>query len=273
MTTVAEFARHWPFRGFERPAPSTNEALVRNIAPFVKTYGDRELGDVDRWAARSWGMKHRGSIRYARVFYADAISVDLVRENPFAGLKISAPPRRQREIPTMDEAMELAEAATEPLASMIRFAAWTGLRVGEQLALTGADIELDGDHGLVTVSLQLDRRGRLRAPKTPASADTCLIPPGALPIPSVEPSERLWVVQHRTLTQWWHDLQRAQGREELFHWHGLRSSCATHFLDLGASPSDVAQQLRHGDNGEMVMRVYGQPDRKIALNRLKDLLG
>jgi integrase len=56
----------------------------------------------------------------------------------------------------------------------------------------------------------------------------------------------------------WSPVRAAFGRPKMA-WYELRHFCATHLLDLGLSPSDVAYQLGHTDNGKLVMETYGHP--------------
>jgi integrase len=53
----------------------------------------------------------------------------------------------------------------------------------------------------------------------------------------------------------------------------LRHFCATHLLELGVSPSDVAVQLGHRDGGALVMSTYGHPAEDSARERLKRAYG
>ena len=48
----------------------------------------------------------------------------------------------------------------------------------------------------------------------------------------------------------------------------LRHFCATHLIELGLSPGDVATQLGHTDGGELVMSTYGHPSIKASLARI-----
>ena len=43
---------------------------------------------------------------------------------------------------------------------------------------------------------------------------------------------------------------------------------ATFLLELGLSPSDVAVQLGHADNGKLVVDTYGHPSERAARARI-----
>ena len=44
---------------------------------------------------------------------------------------------------------------------------------------------------------------------------------------------------------------------------------ATHLLEQGLSPSDVAVQLGHTDQGALVMSTYGHPSEDAARDRIR----
>ena len=70
-----------------------------------------------------------------------------------------------------------------------------------------------------------------------------------------------------------HMLHRVLKRAGLpkVRFHDLRHFHATLLLDRGASCMDVAIQLGHTDNGELVRRTYGHPDSAPALERIASL--
>jgi integrase len=55
--------------------------------------------------------------------------------------------------------------------------------------------------------------------------------------------------------------------------HGLRHFHATLLLDRGVAVMDVAAQLGHSDNGELVRATYGHPDVGAALERVASIAG
>jgi integrase len=75
-----------------------------------------------------------------------------------------------------------------------------------------------------------------------------------------------------TLLYYWRPVRAAFGRPDM-DFYELRHFCATHLLELGVSPSDVAVQLGHRDGGALVMSTYGHPAEDGARERLKRAYG
>ena len=89
-------------------------------------------------------------------------------------------------------------------------------------------------------------------------------------------SDEPWVFTGRTgrrftrptLAHTWHPVRALAGRPEM-DFYELRHFCATYLLERGLSPSDVAVQLGHTDNGALVMSTYGQPSEDAARRRIR----
>jgi hypothetical protein len=79
-------------------------------------------------------------------------------------------------------------------------------------------------------------------------------------------------VSKGTLLYYWRPVRAAFGRPEM-DFYELRHFCATHLLERGVSPSDVAVQLGHRDGGALVMSNYGPPAEDGARERLKRAYG
>lgn len=80
----------------------------------------------------------------------------------------------------------------------------------------------------------------------------------------------------RTGAQWrqpslsthWGPVRDAAGRPDM-DFYELRHYCATRLLELGLRDDEVAVQLGHTDGGELVRRVYGHPNDRRALERVR----
>lgn len=271
--TASEFAIDW-HRNYPRPARQTTTTNGYMVRGFAKDFAGRALNSITRAEAKQWALRNPSAARYVRTMFNDALDDELVDRNPFLNLRLSRPVEPVV-IPETEMVMALIEAAPEPIDSMIRFAAFTGLRLGETLALTIADISADLGGGLVNVERQLDKRGFERPPKT-GHARRVLVPAQALPVPVSEPGERLWRYSRSEHHRHWSGVRKAVGYEG--RWHSLRHHCASWWLDLGAAPIDLAVQLGHFDsrgrpNPTQIHETYGNPDPLIALERLRSLAG
>jgi len=247
---------------------------------MVKTWGEEnagvELGDYTREQAREYGLKYPSRVKFLRAMFNDAIRDGLIKPranlmlmNPFSALRI-AKPRKERYFPSTEEVQALIRAAQEPLRGRIRFSAYTGLRLGEMLAVRPCDL---GD-GRVNVRWQINPSDERVQRKGKIKDYWALIPEQGRISPSWlllshGHAERLWPHPRYLYNKEWNALRKRLKLPENFVWHSLRHHAATWFLDQGASFEDVAIQLGHSDEGTMVREVYGHRDRGKALDRLE----
>lgn len=182
-------------------------------------------------------------------------------------------------VPTVEEINLLVEtakaepldgSATEAFPQAIIFAAYTGVRLGELLALEWVDV--DGDE--LQVTKQRRRDGGTAPPKNNSSG-TILIPAPAIealdaaePVGARRGRDRIFDYSRREHTRVWGRVRDVTAINHL-RWHDLRHFCATWWIDQGASDLDVSIQLRHKDGGELVRRRYGHPSPQKARDRLR----
>lgn len=265
MTGVGEFVERWPAE-FARPDPETNRQRRWMVAGFGREFSDRPLDSLTRAEAYAWAVEHPAAARYVRELYSDAIRVGLVDDNPFWNLRVgSSVGRAYAVIPTLADVAALEKAAPAKIRGMVTFAAYTGLRLGEQLALRRCDV--DGD--VCRVEAQLDRRGERKPLKGGARPRGVLIPEEAsraLRRPR-SASGRLWPISRWQHFRAWDATRKALGVE--FDWHELRHVAATRWVEAGASTRDVAYMLGHRDDTR-VRRLYARHvDEAGALERMR----
>lgn len=266
--TAEHLAAIWPAR-WPRPSDHSNAQHRRMVKPFGEHFAGRELASISREEAREWALKHPTNARYVRTMFFDAMRDGLATTNPFAALRIS-PPRRERYFPSTEEVETLIRAAEEPLRGRIRFSAYTGLRLGEMLAVRPCDFA----DGRVNVRWQINSRDE-RVPRKGKVKDYwALVPEQARISPSWlllshGHAERLWPLPRHAYNKEWRRLRKSLKLPENFVWHSLRHHAATWFLDQGASFEDVAIQLGHDDSGVQVRETYGHMSREKALDRLE----
>jgi integrase len=255
---------------------------------MVRAWGEEnagvELGDYTREQAREYGLKYPARVKFLRAMWNDALRDGLIDgprdlvlgtmsppTNSFAALRI-AKPRKERYFPSTEEVQALIRAAQEPLRGRIRFSAYTGLRLGEMLAVRPEDF--DDEKFRVQVREQINPSNK-RVPRKGKIKDywALVVAPaigGHLGLlEGVAWEERLWPLTRAEHNKEWNALRRAQKLPENFVWHSLRHHAATWFLDQGASFEDVAIQLGHSDEGVQVRDTYGHRDRDKALDRLE----
>jgi integrase len=265
--TADAFAASWA-ENYPRPDDSTNATNRSAIKVFAREFAGLPLDQITRAQAREFATKHPHHARVARTCLNDAMGDDLTASNPFEGLRVRGRSKGRKDVlpPTEDDVARLVEAAYDQgpwLGSMIRFAAYTGVRLGEQLALTYDDI--DGDRCQITRQIKPD--GRVKEPKT-GRTRVIWVPPAAGFGP-VEGADglRIWDLSRGQHFRRWAKVREACGMPDC-DWHQLRHHAATWLMDKGASPEDISIQLGHTDGGILVRKLYGHPDPELALERL-----
>lgn len=296
--TADELANCWASR-WPRPSAQTQRQHKSSVRAWGEENAGVPLEDYTREMAREYGLRFPSRARYLRAMWNDALHDGLIDgprdlvlgtmsppTNPFAALRI-AKPRRERYFPSTEEVQDLIRAAEEPLRGRIRFSAYTGLRLGEMLALTPGDFGDPHDTTVVRSSRvlvwkQLDTNNERVGRKGKLKRYLAIVPEEAWG-PSLRRQmiwaednalgEGLFPLTRAEHNKEWNALRKALKLPENFVWHSLRHHAATWFLDQGASDEDVAIQLGHSDGGAMVREVYGHRDRGKALDRLEAVVG
>lgn len=267
--TCEDFATTWPV-AYPRADIATNRKRASAIKRFADSFAGRRLDSITRAEARAWALRNPHHLRYARELYADALDDEIVERNPFAGLRLSFK-RAELEYPCMEEVETLIEAAAaevdEHFAAMVRFAAFTGLRLGEQLYLR--PFQILENTGRVAVEKQLTEDGREKLPKGEKTR-RALLPEPTYPLSLGDRAMApIWPYSRYAHHRRWDKTRIAAGMPDL-RWHSLRHFNATWLLDLGASYMDVALHL--GNSALEVEKTYGHPDPELALDRLAGLV-
>lgn len=304
--TCDSFAIRWPDdytrakSGRERQR-STREHRRDRVKTFAATFEGRTLRSITRGEARNWARSNPSTVASLRAMYTDAIEDGLADANPFSKLGIEQSRGREDIIVlTKPEVDELAEFARrhygglfgEEVAAIIIWAAYTCMRPGETFAaryswLTGDEYDLRRQFN--------SKLGEETIPKHNSD--------GLIYVP--EPAQRAVLDKPRRLDddlmfrtkrgkQWrapnwhltWDPIRRAFAaslpethhlRERIaadendhLDFYELRHFGASYMLnDLELEPWIIAEQLRHTDGGALVVRLYGHPDRKKAIDRIR----
>jgi integrase len=201
------------------------------------------------------------------------------RINP-ALLDVRAPRYEEREpvFLTAFEVDDLASWSSEP--RLIHFAGFTGLRLGELLALRDTEIDLDEGSALVVRAARKGIEGRTKtrkkrriylcAPARQALREQLLVrrpTPTGLVFPSPR-SDRVWNSDNFRADVFTKAVQRAARkaepgrREELarLDFHDLRHTFASLMVAAGANPLQIAEALGHSD-------TTGRPDPTLVWKR------
>jgi len=250
--------------------PETTAKLRWLLRKAVVSFGDRRLGELRSPAIAAWRMTipagHRFEATQAlRQVLARAVDWGLLDVNP-AKLGVENPQRRYREKRPFDSWAELYALAGRlgpRYGPMVLFAAATGLRPGEWLALEHRDIDREAQVLYVRRAL---RNGRIKTPKTKASLRAVPLQAVALAALDELPpaAECPWLFAsprgghidlHNFRNRVWKPAQQAAGLTPLRRVYDLRHTFATFALRAGISTFDLSRYM--GTSLAMIDRHYG----------------
>ena len=140
---------------------------------------------------------------------------------------------------------------------------WTGMRLGELLALTPKDVDLEKRTISITKSYQrLGRKDVITPPKTPKSKRVITIPEFLAAdikdymdsLYDLQEDDRLFPITKYYLE---HEMQRGikESGVKRIRLHDLRHSHASLLIELGFSPLEIANRLGH-EKVETTLKTY-----------------
>jgi integrase len=248
----------------------TIEKLRWLLGKAVAVFGDRPVGELRSEEIAAWRIGLSAGYRFdatqaLRQVLARAVLWGMIDVNP-AKRGVDNPSPRRREQRPFESWAEL-DAVAANLASryrpMVMFAAATGLRPAEWLALEWRDLDLQARVVYVRRSFT---KGRLKCTKTEASRRA--VPLQAIALDAIErqqPSPHsplLFAAErggyldlHNFRNREWKPAQRAAGIEPMRRVYDLRHTFATFALRAGISTFDLSRYM--GASLTMIDRHYG----------------
>ena len=280
--TFGEYAAHWieshPLKGQARQR--YRSILNVHVLPY---FGTTQLGKITPPSCREWLARQTKTDLAANTLRQHVAVLKSVMKAaradghivalPTDGLRVPRQVKRRPRVLTAREAFALVEATPEPWRAAVAVAVFGGLRLGEVLALTRDDIDLDGRviHVLATLSEVSGRVPRLmrEVPKSDA---------GMRDVPIVEPLAELLIAhlagipadqelvfatalgtlvsKNNFYRDVWRPARAAAGLPTL-HFHDLRHTAASLLLAYsGASLSELKEILGHSQIAHTV-DLYG----------------
>jgi integrase len=213
-----------------------------------------------------------------------AVDVDYLNKNPMEGLRLPLDKRPRQPKPTItpEQFHNLMQIMSEPYATMVFVAVWTGLRVSELIGLKWRCIHEDS----ITIAERFSR-GDWSTPKTHASAATIAVPPEVITrilnlksltvgvragwatrkykvVKSDGPDDLIFqsvqgghpMIDQNVLKRHLQPAARQLGLP-FVNWRCLRTSHATWLVQSGADPKSVQGQMRHS-RITTTMEIYAQ---------------
>jgi integrase len=265
---LADYAWQWLE---ERPnlRPRTVELyeseLRRHILPVL---GAIEIANLTPARVRTWHAQLLQTprpgpttvakcYRLLRAILGTAVEDGLISKNPCAIKGAGVEHHPERPVATIEQVFQLAEAIDPGYRAMVLLASFTGLRLGELLALTSRDVDIAA--GTVKVSRQLQELGRgghyEGPPKSNAGRRTVAIPQVLLPILAEHiagraPGDYVFggsngrPLRRATFYKAWHAATEKVGVGEL-RFHDLRHTGNTLAAATGASTKELMARLGH----------------------------
>jgi integrase len=277
------------YLGQHEVSPVTLVKLRFLLDRAVQVFGGYYLDELDPVEISAWRMTVSSGYRFEatqalRQVLARAVVWGMIDVNP-AKQGVENPQRRRTEKRPFESWAELdavAERLGPKLGPMVIFAAATGMRPGEWVALEWRDIDRDDPVAYVRRSFG---KGRLRCTKTEASVRA--VPLQARALDALDQLHRGaagellfsaphggYLDLHNFRNRDWKPAQQAAGIEPFRRIYDLRHTFATFALRAGISTFELSRYM--GASLTMIDRHYGhlaRDGRDHAIRLLDDLNG
>jgi integrase len=280
-TTFADYAAHWvethPLKSQTRRG--YRSTLTAHLVPF---FGPYQLAKITPALVRLWyrqqqtlGLANntvREHVAILKSVLKTAQTDGHISYLPTGAVRVPRQERRRPTVLPLAEAWQVVSAAPEPWRALFATAVFTGLRLGEILALRRDDIDLDRRVLRVTGTMS-EVAGRVprlvrEQPKSAAGIrDVPLIEPLAElmsdHVVGLPPAQQLLFatpagrpLDRSAVYRVWHPLRAAVGRPEL-RFHDLRHTAASLLLTFsGAQLLELKEIMGHSQIAHTV-DLYG----------------
>ena len=246
----------------------------------LPAFGAESLAGIDALAVREWvaeliagglsARRARKAHAVLRQVLASAVEGDRLSRNVAAGMKLPKVQRTERQFLDAEQVEALAEAIDPRYATLIRFAAYSGLRPSELTALRVGRLDLlRGIARVVEAAPEIDGRLHWGGVKT-HEARTVRLPrsnPEELAADLAgrprDPEARVFTAPlggplrpHTWVKSFFRPALRAAGLPEGLRLYDLRHTSASLFIAQGASVKAVQAQLGHA-TASITLDTYG----------------
>jgi integrase len=313
--TVKEYLDGWVTRRRARngqPIRDQSRALLaQQLLPIIRDYGSLPITELDEHHIesvyafmRATGLAE-GTIHNTAVAIGSALADACKGRNPILTFNpmtmVSERPSNQRTRELMILTVEdiqalLTESNATPYASIFRFLAWTGARLGEAVGLKWDSVDLD--RARITIRRSLNTRTGLGPTKTGKNRQIAISPATVtllrevmadqlvekMKAPDGSNGRSLYDDQgyvfanplgkprtHSEMERGWQVIRARANRKEA-HIHDLRHAHASHLLAAGENPADVSERLGHSLNTLLTTYAHSIPGRDVRLASTVDSL-
>jgi integrase len=281
--TVAQwFERWWPtVTNLRRTTRARDEASFRNHV--LPTFGSMPLARVDRTSLREWvaqlsdpedgaGLAPASVAKAVQVFnkaMQAALEDRLIMANPVERLPLPKIEREEMRFLTPEELWRLADGIGDRYRAFVLLAGYSGLRIGELLALRWKHIDMLRRHVTVMETLT-DLAGQLSfgPPKTRAALRTVTVPGFVIEelarVPALPPDPNDLVF----MSPEGHPVRPTSFRRRFWNpavieadlsplrVHDLRHTAVALWIAAGANPKQIAARAGH-TSVSVVLDRYG----------------
>jgi integrase len=267
--TLSEFVDEFVAAKRATVEPKTAATLTERLAYAERAFGtitlrelERRPGEIAEWAATLGSMRYP-AIAALRQALDAAVRWQLISENPAKAAGRNPQPKAKEVQPFTLEQVDAIAAELGPWGPLVVFAAETGLRPEEWIALERRDVLRDAGAVLVERVVTDGRlkpygktaRSRRRVPLTPRALDAVERVPPRLDTRIVFPAARGGYIG---LDSWrsreWYPALEAAGLDRRGP-YALRHTFVTNALAAGVPIFDVARYA--GTSVLMIERTYG----------------
>lgn len=235
------------------------ESLIK--VHFRPMLGSLRMCDLTPLRCREWivGLRvalaprsRQKAVRLFRQIWEFAIEIDCTQTVcPLRKYKVKGDDKREKTLPTVEQFRMMLAVLEEPYSSMLAWATFTGMRIGEVMALRGH--QMRGDSLVISESrTQVNKIVKVKTGKPR------VVPIGHLQKPSAEPNALVFDVPYQTGLYHLKAAAKKVGIEYPgFGWHTFRRVHATLFERYGGRREDSQAQLGHSTPEQT--GVYVQP--------------
>jgi integrase len=298
------FSARWT-TDFPRKGAATNLHNAERATIVAVKFRGRTVRSISRIEARALGKSNPARVPALRAMWTDAVQEGLADTNVFAKLGLDRGRGREDIIVlTTAEVDRLVEISLEvhgekfggEFGAMITWSAYTCMRPGETFAARFSRLVDD----VYDVSTQFNSKARRETAPKHGGDGLIYVPQPAIDAVLGKPRRLEDDLMFRTkqgkqfrqtsLHEAWkevrsvftaglpedHHLRRrlAADSDDKLDFYELRHFGATYMLnELGIEPWVIAEQLRHSDGGTLVLKLYGHPDRRKAIDRIRRAYG